>query len=506
MDELKPPAAEVGTVTEPTPAPEESAAELENAAEESREEFAKLFEETGAKPEAMPQRGEKIACRVVKVGEDNLFVSFGGKSEGVISRAEFAAEGEEAGDRPPLPAEGDTVEAYVLSRDGGEIVLTIRLSRRDQSRTALQDAYTAGVPVEGRVVKVIKGGFEVRVSGLRAFCPLSQIELRWPKEPESYVNQIFAFKVIEYKDKGRNIIVSRRALLEAEQVTLREEMKKRIHEGAVVRGRVRNVQPFGAFVELGGVDGLIPVSEMSWTRVENATEVLQEGQEVVAKVIGADWGRERISLSLKALQGDPWAAVPEKYKVGQRLTGTVARLANFGAFVELEPGIDGMIHISALGADKRVKHPKEVLNVGDTVEAEIVAVEPEKRRIALSLDYKLFEGLGDLPREGVILTGTVEKVTDFGVFLKLPSGHVGLIPNIEMNTRKGADHGQMFKPGVEIEAQVLEVADRGRRIRLSVRAAARERDRQAQKEYEAYKGTDKPTFGTFGDLLKKRGE
>jgi len=184
----------------------------------------------------------------------------------------------------------------------------------------------------------------------------------------------------------------------------------------------------------------------------------------------------------------------------------VARLANFGAFVALEEGIDGMIHISALGADRRVKHPREVLNVGDPVEAEVVGVEPEKRRIALSLDYKLLEGLGDAPSVGETLTAEVEKVADFGVFLKLPTGHTGLIPNAEMNTRRGADHNQMFRPGDEIEALVTEVADRGRRIRLSIRALQRERDRQAQKEYEAYKGSDKPTFGTFGDLLKKKSE
>jgi small subunit ribosomal protein S1 len=384
------------------------------------------------------------------------------------------------------------------------VILTTRLSLRDQSKAAVEDAFTAGFPVEGRVVKVIKGGYEVRVSGLRGFCPLSQIDMRWPKEPELHVGKIYTFKVVEYKEKGRNIIVSRRAIMEEERVTRREELKKRIVVGDFVTGTVRNVQSFGAFVDLDGADGLIPVSEMAWSRIEDPKELLTEGQQVTAKVIGVDWDKERISLSLKALAEDPWLAAAKKYAAGTRVKGNIVRLTAFGAFVELEPGLDGMIHISALGADNRIKHPREAVAVGDLVEAEILSIDLEKRRIALSLDYKRMEGLGDLPRVGEVITGQVEKVVDFGVFLKLPTGHTGLIPNMEMNTRKGSVHGQMFRPGDEMEAQVTEVAENGRRIRLSVKALVREKEREARKEYEAFKGEEKATFGTFGDLLKSR--
>jgi small subunit ribosomal protein S1 len=265
------------------------------------------------------------------------------------------------------------------------------------------------------------------------------------------------------------------------------------------------VQSFGAFVDLGGVDALIPVSEMSWSRVENPTETLSEGAEVVAKIISVDWEKERISLSLKALEGDPWGAAKEKYRVGEKISGAVARLTNFGAFVTLEPGIDGMIHISALGSDKRVKHPREVLTVGEVVEAEVLAVEPEKRRIALSLDYKLLDGLGELPKAGQILTGEVEKTAEFGVFVKLPSGHVGLVPNAETGIRRGAETGKSFRSGDPIEVAVLDVDARGKRIRLSVKAVTQERDQIARKEYEAYKPSEESSsFGTLGDLLKSR--
>lgn len=491
--------------TAETVQPAEAAEVPAQSAEDSSEDFAKMLEEKGAKPERTPRTGEKVTCTVVSVSSEWVFVSFGGKSEGAIARVEFADEGAETRDetgRPPVPAPGAELEAYVLAFRDGEIHLTTRLSRREQSRTAIYDAFVAGVPVEGRVAKVIKGGFEVRVSDFRAFCPLSQIDLRWPKEPEIHVGQIYPFKVVEYKDKGRNIIVSRRALLEAEMVTKRDEIKKKINLGEIVTGRVRNVQSFGAFVELGGVDGLIPVSEMAWERVEDPAKILTEGQEVTAKVIGVDWEKDRISLSLKALEGDPWSSVAERFPVGSKVKGTVARLTNFGAFVNLEPGIDGMIHISALGTEKRLKHPKEAINIGDEVEAEVVAVEPEKRRISLSMEYKLQEGLGSLPRTGEVIRGTVEKIVDFGVFLRLPSGHLGLIPNAEMNTKKGTDHGQMLRPKDEMDVKVLEIEENGRKIRLSVKALVRDRERQMQKEYETYKGSDTVSFGTFGDLLK----
>lgn len=465
------------------------------------EDFAQLLQSAGTMPERPPRTGDKIKVSVVSVGDSKIFVNVGGKSEGSISRAEF--EGEDAEGRT-LPNPGDEIEAYVLSTKSGEVQLSCRLTRRDQSRAAVEDAYTAGVPVEGRVGKLVKSGFEVRVSGLRGFCPLSQIDIRWPKEPEEYVGKIFAFKVVEYKDKGRNIILSRRAILEEERVTRKEEIKKKITLGAIVTGRVRNIQDFGAFVELGGVDGLIPVSEMAWDRVANPRDLLTDGQEVTAKVISIDWDKDRISLSLKALAADPWAQAAAKYKEGMRVHGKVVRLADFGAFVALEPGVDGMIHVSALGVDTRVKHPREVLKVGDEIDAEVIAVDGEKKRISLSMDYKLSEGLGEAPRVGTMIKAPIEKFGDGGLYVKLESGHLAFIAPNDLNLKKGTEVTRSFSVGHEIEAKVVEVSNAGRKVRLSIREANRDREREERKEFEAFKGDDKATFGTLGDLLKNR--
>lgn len=478
----------------------------ETTGEPSTDDFARMLKDSGAMPERPPRPGEKVKCRVVGYNDDKVFVSFGGKSEGAISKSEFAGqgEGEEGVERPELPEEGDEIEAYVLSVRGGELVLSTRLTRRDQSRALVEDAFIAGMPVEGRVGKLIKGGYEVRVSGLRAFCPLSQIDLRWPKEAEEHVGKIYTFKVVEFKEKGRNIIVSRRSILEEERVTRREELKKKIAVGTIMTGRVRNIQDFGAFVELGGVDGLIPVSEMAWDRVQNPKDILGEGQEVTVKVIGADWDKERISLSLKALLEDPWMVSASKYKPGQRVNGVVARLADFGAFISLEPGVDGMIHVSALGVETRVKHPKEVLGIGDTIEAEVQSIDLDKRRISLSMDYKLTEGLGMPPSVGSTIQGVLEKMSDQGLFLRLESGHLANIPPADMNLRKGQEAARTFSIGAEITAKVVEVAQGGRKIRMSIRDAARDREREERKEFEAFKGDDKASFGTLGDLLKAR--
>ncbi len=492
----------VGVASQDIPAPE-ATGESESAP--TRESFAELLAEAGMEDQPRWKRGDKVKARVVRVSDEWVFVSLGGKEEGSVRAEEFraSAEGEE-GAKPP--SEGEEVEAYVLSTSGGEVVLTTKLGKRDASAAAIEAAWANGIPVEGRVAKTIKGGFEVRVSGLRAFCPLSQIDLRWPKTPEEHVGQAYSFKITEFKEKGRNIIISRRALLEEERTKKRETLKDTVEPGAVVSGTVRSIQNFGAFVDLGGVDALIPISEMSWGRIEDPTHLLSEGQKVTAQVLSVDWERDRVSLSLKALEEDPWEVAARNYRPGERVTGTVVRLAPFGAFVNLQPGVDGLVHISALGAGRRVNHPKEVLQTGESVEVEVLSVDPEKRRISLSLEHRYLESLGDLPTPGQVLQGTVESVAGFGVFVRLPSGHTGLVPNAEMGTPRGTDHARSFKPGDGVEVQVLDVEEGGRRIRLSRKAVGEEREAADVKNYAASAATQEggSTFGTLGDLLKAK--
>lgn len=512
MDECIQPAPE-----QPTPpvaaecAADRGEAPLDGGAEgDTKEAFAALLASSGGDAGPKWRKGDKVKAPVVRVTDEWVFVGLGTKEEGSVRIDEFSAPPQgDAEAAPKLPREGDLLEAYILSTQGGEVVLTTRLGRHDASKAALEAAWQGGIPVEGRVVQLIKGGFEVRVSGLRAFCPLSQIDVRWPKQPEFYVGQTYAFRVVEYKEKGRNVIVSRRGLLEEERARQRDTLVEAIVPGAVVTGTVRSVQPFGAFVDLGGIDALIPVSEFSWHRVENPAEALGEGQQVTAKVLTVDWAKDRVSLSLKALADDPWAAAVGKYAVGQRVTGVVARLAPFGAFVTLEPGVDGLVHISALGAGRRVAHPKEVLQTGQEVEAEILAVDGASRKISLSLDSRPSESSGSLPGVGEIVDGVVEKVMEFGVFVKLPSGRTGLVPNVEMGTARGTDHSREFRAGTPMEVLVLEIADGGKKIRLSRKGVGKKREDDDMKEYATQGQTQgasvgAASMGTFADLLKGR--
>ncbi len=499
---------EAGTVAEaPKPQAEAAPAQPAAAAEaETAQDFAQMLDSAEGQTQVRWRKGEKLKVRVVRVSGDWVFVSLGGKQEGGIRADEFAAAPAAEGEAPAAqkPNEGDEIEAFVLSSDGGEVLLTTKVSARGASLATVEEAWRSGIPVEGKVAQGVKGGFEVRIAGLRAFCPLSQIDLRWPKEASEYAGQVFPFKVLEFKEKGRNIIVSRRALLEEERVKAREDLKAQLAPGATVTGTVRSIQNFGAFVDLGGVDALIPISEMSWTRVESAGEVVTLGQEVTAKVLTVDWERDRVSLSLKALAGDPWEAVARKYRPGERVQGTVARLTNFGAFVTLEPGVDGLVHISALGAGRRVKHPKEVLQPGEVVEAEIVGVDAGARKISLSLEHRYLSTLGDLPSPGAVVQGAVEKVVEFGLFVRLPSGHTGLVPNVEMGTPKGTDHSRMFRPEDPIEVTVLDVEEGGRRIRLSRKAVSEGREAQEAREYRATQPDPNASMGTLGDLFKAK--
>lgn len=492
----------VPAAASPGLAPDTPPAE-ESGAAESREAFAELLAQAEAAPQVRRKKGDKVSAPVVVVNADWVFVSLGGKEEGSLRRSEFRTPDAAADDpRPALPAVGETVAAYVLSAKGGEVVLTTQLSGRDASLTAVEQAWQAGIPVEGKVARSVKGGVEVRVATVRAFCPLSQIDLRWPKEASVYVGQTFRFRILEFKENGRNIVLSRRALLEEERQGQRDALQQSLQPGAVVTGTVRSVQNFGAFVDLGGVDGLIPISEMAWTRVEDPAEVVSDGQQVTVQVLAVDWDKDRISLSLKALGQDPWEAAAQRFGVGTRVVGRVVRLADFGAFVSLEPGVDGLVHISALGAGRRVGHPKEVVAVGDEVEVEVLAVDPGKRRISLSMEHRLREAMGQLPRAGDALDGVVEKVADFGVFVKLPSGHTGLVPNAEAGTERDADHKRLFKPGDAMEVAVLAVEEGGRRIRLSRKALVNREEREAAAAYAP--SADGGGFGTLGDLLKSK--
>jgi small subunit ribosomal protein S1 len=330
--------------------------------------------------------GDTVRGRVIAIGAATAFVEIGGKGEAVIDLAEF---------RDPQTGEvtlkeGDQVEATIVDdgRSSGSVVLKRMIGRGGHVPGELEQAFAHGIAVDGLVTGENKGGYDVQIGAVRAFCPGSQIDRR-RTEGATYVGQRFQFRITKIDNNGRNIVVSRRAILEDEAAAEATRTWENIQVGAVLKGHVRSVRDFGAFVDLGGVEGLIHVSEIGHARVAHPSEVLSPGQEVEVKVIKVDeaeqGGRARIGLSLRALEPDPWATVRTRFPVGTVVPGTVRRLEQFGAFVEIAPGIDGLVHVSKIALDRRVAHPRQVLTVGDRVEVTVMSIDEAQRRIGLSM-------------------------------------------------------------------------------------------------------------------------
>ncbi|NMB74621.1 MAG: S1 RNA-binding domain-containing protein [Myxococcales bacterium] len=445
------------------------------------------------------ERGEMVKGTIVSLGAEYAFVDLGGKSEGVISIQELSEDGK-------TPQIGDTVEACVLQQGPDGLMLSRKLAKGIRSREFLEEAARMKIPVEGRVVGRNKGGFDVELAGERAFCPIGQIELRFCEDPDAHLNQRYMFQITKFDDSGRrpDIVLSRKALLQAEAEAKASELRKTLKVGDVLDGVVRNVKEFGAFVDLGGLDGFLPVSEMSWGRIGNPRDFIHEREEVHVEVIAIEQGGERITLSLKKLEADPWGEVEDAYPVGTRHKGKVTRLQPFGAFVELAPGIEGLVHISQFSTPERINHPSQVVKEGQEIEVEILAVDRSARRIGLMRIPGEGEW-GALPVVGNIMEGKVDRVEPFGVFVSLGPGRKGLIPNAEMGTAKGTDHRKDFPAGTPIKVQVLEVSEGGKRIRLSRQAVLNAEERA---DFEGYldRGQEKSSqgFGTFADLFKNQ--
>lgn len=343
--------------------------------------FAELFEGSGRENKRWLEPGQKLTGKVLKIGSEWIFMDTGQKGEGVIERKEFLDI-----DGNITVKEGDVISAYFLSSSHGEMRFTTRIGGASGGgSTQLEQAWQAGVPVEGVVEKEIKGGYEIKIGSSRAFCPYSQIALRRVENPEALIGTRLTFQISEYAENGRNIIVSRRALLEEEQRRLKEEAQAGISEGMTVTGTITSVQDYGAFVDIGGLEGLIPVSEIAWSRVKDVREVLTVGQQLKVVIKTIDKEKERISLSIKDTLADPWEQVIAKYPEGSFHSGVVARLDSFGAFVTLGDGVDGLLHISKLGSGKRINHPREVVKEGEEIEVKIESVDRGSRRISLAL-------------------------------------------------------------------------------------------------------------------------
>ncbi len=451
-----------------------------------------------ARHEASPalQRGQVVKGRVIQITAEHVFVDVGGKGEAWIERAELSDD--EGRLRVTV---GDEVEATVVST-GDEVRLSHKLRQGAQAREALGVAAQSGMPVEGKVAAVIKGGFEVTVAGVRAFCPGSQMDLRRSAAPEDYVGRVLEFRVTKYAENGRNIVISRRQILEEEGARAAEETRKKLVPDAVLPGVVSALADFGAFVDLGGVQGLVPMSELSHARVVRAADRLRVGEPVIVKVLRVDAEKGKVTLSLKALEGDPWTGVAGQLRERQVVRGRAARATDFGVFVELLPGIDGLLHVSEIPRHRQAAM-RESVAAGAEIAVMIVAIDPSKRRVALALapdDATVGEEMASTVAVGAVLTGTVDRVEPFGVFVRLGPGQTGLVPNAELGSARGADPRKAFPAGSEMKVLVLGIEEGGRRIRLSREKAI---THEEQAETQAYlKDTRKG--GGFGMTLGEK--
>lgn len=338
--------------------------------------FSEMFEKSLAKMDRL-EPGQAITTQIVAISGDTIFLQLSGKSEGVLAAEELTDK-----EGKLTVAEGDTITVYFLDARGGEYRFTTRISGESANQDMLENAWRNGIPVEGVVEKEIKGGFEVQIGKSRAFCPFSQMGGRQSGE-ESPVGRHLSFKITEYKENGRNILVSNRAILEEEKKSSIAELRKTLRTGETITGTVISIESFGAFVDIGGFKALLPVSEISRSRIDDVSSVLSPGQTVEAVILQMDWERERVTLSMKELEDDPWEKAREKYPAGSRHTGTVVRVTDFGAFVSLEPGLDGLLHISELRGDDRSFAIQKAVKTGETRTVEILDVDSANRRISL---------------------------------------------------------------------------------------------------------------------------
>ncbi len=460
------------------------------------EDFATLFAREGLRRAL--EVGQVVKGRILQIGDETVFVDVGGKGEALIDRAELLDD-----NGAMTVAEGDEVEATVV-KTGDELRLSYRLLQGNQAREGLAVAARTGLPVEGKVAAVIKGGYEVTVAGLRAFCPFSQMEMRRVDAPEAYVGRVLEFRISRYAE--RNIVLTRRALLEEQAAKAAAETMKKVVAGAVLPGTVASLADFGAFVDLGGVQGLVPASEISHSRVGRPADRLHVGEAVTVKVLKVDEAKGKISLSLKALEGDPWAEVAGRLRERQIVRGRVARMTDFGVFVELLPGVDGLLHLTEIPRSRHGEM-KQAAESSAAVVVLVTSIDPGKRRISLALAPE-----GTTPGEqlestialGAVVTGTVERVEPFGVFLRVGPGQVGLIPNAEMGTPPNTDHRKDFPPGTEIKVAVLSIEDGGKRISLSRTQAQRMEEDAETKGYIRDAARKGGGFGmTLGEALRR---
>jgi small subunit ribosomal protein S1 len=413
--------------------------------------------------------GEIVKSKVLRVTDNAVILDVGFKSEGSVPLDEFKD--------PHLLKEGDEVEVFLEHLEDQEGAVVLSKKKADFMRVweKIRVAHESDQPVEGTLVKKIKGGVVVNLMGVDAFLPGSQIALRRVPNIDELLGQTYEFKIIKLNKRRRNIVVSRRVILENERAHKREHLMKELAVGQVRKGVVKNITDFGAFIDLGGVDGLLHITDMSYGRVSHPTEMVTIGKEVEVKILDIDWQRERISLGMKQLQSYPWQNVAAKYPVGTRIQGKVVSITNYGAFVEIEPGIEGLVHISEMSWTRNVRHPSKIVSIGETIEAVVLKVDEAEEKISLGMKQTEQDPWMVLPLKypvGTRINGKVRNLTSFGAFVEIEPGIDGLIHISDMSWTKRVQHpSEVVKKGDAVDVVILNIDGENKRISLGLKQA-----------------------------------
>jgi small subunit ribosomal protein S1 len=440
----------------------------QQAAEMATESFAALFEESLNHQEM--RAGEVITAEVVRVDYNFVVVNAGLKSESYIPLEEFKADNGELTVKP-----GDFVSVAIDSLENGfgETLLSRDKAKRLSAWMDLEKALESGELVSGVITGKVKGGLTVMTNGIRAFLPGSLVDIRPVKDTTPFEGKTMEFKVIKLDKKRNNVVVSRRAVLEASQGEERAKLMETLSEGAIVKGIVKNITDYGAFVDLGGIDGLLHITDLAWRRVRHPSEVLSVGDEITAKILKFDQEKNRVSLGVKQLGEDPWVGISRRYPQGTRLFGKVTNLTDYGAFVEVEAGIEGLVHVSEMDWTNKNVHPSKVVALGDEVEVMILEIDEDRRRISLGMKQCMpnpWEDFSMNHKKGDRVKGAIKSITDFGVFIGLPGGIDGLVHLSDLSwSQAGEEAVKNFKKGDEVEATVLAIDVERERISLGIK-------------------------------------
>lgn len=428
-------------------------------------EFEKLFEVQLKEF----QEGDIIKGKVIEITQDSVMVDIGYKSEGIAPLREFLDK-----EGKPTVKVGDEISVMIERREDESGFILLSKGKADQLAIwdTVIEAYETGKPVTGTITQRIKGGFYVDVKGVASFLPGSQVDLKPVRNPDALIGKSFQFKVLKYNRRKNNVIVSRRAILEQEREQMKKVTMENVVEGALLEGIVKNITDYGAFIDLGGIDGLVHLTDLSWGKVTHPSQVLNIGDKVTVKILKYNKEDGKISLGLKQTKPDPWLTIADKYPIGSKANGRVVNLTDYGAFLELEEGLEGLIHISEMSWTK-IKHPSQKLKVGDTAEVMILDVDAAAKRISLGLkqvEPNPWEGAAERYPKGTVIKGIVKNITDFGVFVGVEEGIDGLIHISDLSWKKIKHPSELFKKGQEISAVVLNIDPASKRFSLSTKA------------------------------------